>query len=185
MKRDWDIFCSVVDNYGDIGVCWRLARQLGSEMGQCVRLWVDDLRSFARICTAVDPALDAQCIDAVEVRCWRVPFSGVRPATIVVEGFGAKLPDDYVAAMAASSPRPVWINLEHISAEPWVDGCHGLPSPHPVLPLTKYFFFPGFTAATGGLLFESDFVRTRDAFQSDAEARGQFWRSLGAAARGD
>ena len=21
----WDIFCNVIDNFGDIGVCWRLA----------------------------------------------------------------------------------------------------------------------------------------------------------------
>ncbi|WP_187492385.1 elongation factor P maturation arginine rhamnosyltransferase EarP, partial [Pantoea agglomerans] len=26
MKVTWDIFCTVVDNYGDIGVTWRLAR---------------------------------------------------------------------------------------------------------------------------------------------------------------
>ena len=45
----WDIFCTVVDNYGDIGVCWRLARQLAAEHGFAVRLWVDDLASFARL----------------------------------------------------------------------------------------------------------------------------------------
>jgi hypothetical protein len=28
---DWDIFCCVVDNFGDIGVTWRLARQLEQE----------------------------------------------------------------------------------------------------------------------------------------------------------
>ena len=28
MRVTWDIFCSVVDNFGDIGVTWRLARQL-------------------------------------------------------------------------------------------------------------------------------------------------------------
>ena len=39
----WDIFCSVVDNFGDIGVCWRLARQLAAEHAANVRLWVDDL----------------------------------------------------------------------------------------------------------------------------------------------
>ena len=44
--RTWDIFCTVVDNYGDIGVCWRLARQLAAERGLRVRLWVDDLASF-------------------------------------------------------------------------------------------------------------------------------------------
>ncbi len=37
-----DIFCAVVDNYGDIGVCWRLARQLAHEHNLEMRLWVDD-----------------------------------------------------------------------------------------------------------------------------------------------
>lgn len=40
-SRLWDIFCSVVDNYGDIGVCWRLAVNL-AQRGQRVRLWIDD-----------------------------------------------------------------------------------------------------------------------------------------------
>ena len=47
--RSWDIFCTVIDNFGDIGVCWRLARQLAQEHGHSVRLWVDDLASFARL----------------------------------------------------------------------------------------------------------------------------------------
>jgi uncharacterized repeat protein (TIGR03837 family) len=181
MKHTWDIFCSVVDNYGDIGVCWRLARQLASDVGQPVRLWVDDLASFHRICRAVDPAHDAQLVGAVEIRQWRRAFPQVEPASIVVEGFGVKLPDNYVAAMAARTPHPVWINLEHLSAEPWVDGCHALPSPHPALPLTKYFFFPGFTPATGGLLMERGLAQARDAFQADAQARARFWEKLGVA----
>ena len=47
------LFCKVVDNYGDIGICWRLARQLEQEHGIAVTLWVDDLHSFQRICPEV------------------------------------------------------------------------------------------------------------------------------------
>ena len=39
--RSWDIFCQVIDNFGDIGVCWRLAADLAAR-GHQVRLWVDD-----------------------------------------------------------------------------------------------------------------------------------------------
>ena len=81
--------------------------------------------------------------------------------------------------MAAREPKPVWLNLEYLSAEDWVEGCHKLPSPHPSLPLTKYFFFPGFTEKTGGLLLERDLLARRDAFQSDAAAQERYWRSLG------
>src|SRR3981081_1002952 len=105
-------------------------------------------------------------------------MAGVRPADIVVEGFGVRLPENYLAAMAERDPRPAWINLEHLSAEEWIDGCHGLPSPHPSLPLVKYFFFPGFAGGTGGLRIERDLVKPRDAFQSDAHAVARFWHAL-------
>ena len=139
---------------------------------------MNDLASFHRLCRRVDPARELQIVDAVEVRHWGVPFPQVAPADIVIEGFGVRLPDAYVEAMAARSPHPVWINLEYLSAESWVDGCHGLPSPHPGLPLVKHFFFPGFTSATGGLLRESGLTEARDAFQSDPAAMTAFWRSL-------
>ena len=54
MKTRWDIFCTVVDNFGDIGVTWRLARQLVAEHSVTVRLWVDDLRAFERLCPEID-----------------------------------------------------------------------------------------------------------------------------------
>ena len=181
MVRNWDIFCSVVDNFGDIGVCWRLARQLSSELGQSVRLWVDDLASFHRLCRAVNPAQTSQFIDAVEVRHWCLTFQQVEPADIVIEGFGVRLPAAYVEAMAVRLPHPVWINLEYLSAESWIDGCHGLPSPHPSLPLVKHFFFPGFTSASGGLLMERGLAQAREAFQSDPAAMAVFWYALGLA----
>ena len=177
--RTWDIFCSVVDNYGDIGVCWRLARQLACAPARNVRLWVDDLASFHRLCPAVDPARNLQRIESVEVHRWIEPLPQIGPADVVVEGFGVRLPDSYLAVMAARAPRPAWINLEHLSAESWVEGHHMLPSPHPRLPVTKYFFFPGFTTATGGLLIENGLARARDEFQNDPAATAAFRRSIG------
>src|SRR4051812_37425382 len=108
----WDIFCSVVDNFGDIGVCWRLARQLATEHGQTVRLWVDDLSTFQRIRSELDASQETQSVDGVEVRHWNSPFPEVAPAQIVIEGFGVRLPDNYVTAMAKCTRPPVWINLE-------------------------------------------------------------------------
>lgn len=185
VRRRWDVFCAVVDNFGDIGVCWRLARRLAGGLGQRVRLWVDDLQTFSRLCAQVDPVRAEQVVDGVEVRHWRSEFAPVEPAEIVVEGFGAALPAAYLAAMAARRPPPVWINLEYLSAEAWVDSHHGLPSPHPRLPLTKHFFFPGFTDATGGVLIEDGLVAARDAFQRDRGAREAWWRARGIASDAD
>ncbi len=177
-KRTWDIFCTVIDNYGDIGVCWRLARQLVAEHGLQVRLWVDDLASFHRICPEVIPGLDAQASRGVEIRWWREPFPAVSPAAVVVEAFACDPPASYVAAMAGRQPKPVWINLEFLSAENWVQGCHALPSRHPTLPLVKHFFFPGFVSGTGGLPAERGLVQARTRFQHSAAERTHFWQSL-------
>lgn len=174
-----DIFCTIVDNFGDIGVSWRLARQLAHEYKMFVRLWVDDLGSFRKLCPEVDAALHVQQCRGVEVRHWAAAFAEVEPAQLVIEAFACELPERYVQAMAGQAIKPVWINLEYLSAEDWVEGCHGLPSPHPGLPLVKYFFFPGFTRKTGGLLIEQDLLARRRAFVADAVAIADYWQSLG------
>lgn len=169
MQRHWDIFCRVIDNFGDIGVCWRLARQLVAEHGLAVRLWVDDPAVLAALCPAFMADKPEQIVDGVEVRQWREPFPNAAVADVVVEAFACDLPDTYLQAMAGRNPAPCWINLEYLSAEPWVEGCHGMASPHPTLPLVKHFFFPGFTAGTGGLLREADLLARRDACSAASE----------------
>lgn len=176
----WDIFCRVIDNYGDIGVTWRLARQLAREHGLAVRLWVDDLAAFHRIRPQIDPAADRQTLDGVEIRRWASPLPEVEPGEVVIEALACDLPDDFVERMARRRPlQPLWLNLEYLTAEDWAEGVHGLPSPHPRLPLTKYFFMPGYSPASGGLIRESWLPSARAAWQSDAAARAAFWRGLG------
>ena len=176
---EWDIFCTVIDNYGDIGVCWRLARQLVAEHGVKVRLWVDELASFAKICAQIDPERGGQSVQGVEVRHWTNEFPAVVPGDVVIEAFACQLPDSFIAAMAERNPSPVWINLDYLSAEAWVSGCHTLPSPHPRLALTKYFFFPGFDQTTGGLLRETGLAAERQAFSASPEQQSAFWNRLG------
>jgi uncharacterized repeat protein (TIGR03837 family) len=162
----WDVFCSVIDNSGDIGVTWRLARQLAREHGIPVRLWVDDLAAFRHIRPEIDPALDTQYLAGVEIRRWTAPLAAAEPGEVVIEALACNLPDEFLARMVAHRPPPVWLNLEYLSAEDWVAGVHGLPSPHPRLPLNKFFFMPGYTAQTGGLTRESQLSAERDVFQS-------------------
>ena len=176
------IFCKVVDNYGDVGICWRLARQLQHEHAVDVTLWIDNLQSFQRICPEVAVGADVQHIAGVTVRHWRDQdgeFSAGEIADIVIEFFGCDIPPAYIAAMVECDPRPVWLNLEGMSAEEWVEGCHTLPSMHPRLPLTKHFFFPGFTGKTGGLLRESALDAQRRRFQADPAAMAAFLAQFG------
>lgn len=179
MKQRWDIFCAVIDNLGDVGICWRLSRQLAQEQGFSVRLWVDSMPAFARIVPGIDVSAARQQVRGVTVCHWQHPFAWTDPADVVIEAFACRLPDDYVRTMAAVSGqrRSLWLNLEYLSAESWVTGCHTLPSPHPRLPLVTYFFFPGFVSGTGGLLREQQLLSDRQAF--DVTAQVAFWQKLG------
>ena len=179
MSRSWDVFCKVIDNFGDAAVCWRLARQLAAEHGGRVRLWIDAPGALHMLCAAVAGDRAWQSVAGVEVCRWVVDADFGAPAEIAIDAFGCGLPDAYAASMAERDPRSLWIILEYLSAEPWVSGHHGLPSPHPRLPLERYFFFPGVVPGTGGVLREASLERRRGAFECDPMARDRFWRGLG------
>jgi uncharacterized repeat protein (TIGR03837 family) len=201
-----DVLCRVVDNYGDIGVCWRLARRLSQGIGWDVRLWVDDLSRFARIAPAVQQGLRRQIVEGVEIVAWPADDAGAdpdaaadatasamstayvsptaspastdyEPGDVVIEAFACEPPQALRAAMR--SRHPVWINLEYLSAESWVETCHGLPSPQRD-GLVRHFFFPGFTPATGGLLREPGLSTQRDSLQRSLAAQDEFLAAIGA-----
>ena len=163
----WDIFCKVIDNYGDIGVCWRLACQL-AHRGQRVRLWVDDAGPLRWMAPHGCPG--------VEIHPWTHPLAlaAVTPGEVLVEAFGCEVAPEFVACCAAAASnrgqQPTWINLEYLSAESYVERSHGLPSPvmrGPGAGLTKHFFYPGFSARTGGLLREADLHQRQSRFKPD------------------
>ena len=167
-EKLWDIFCRVIDNHGDLGVCWRLAGGLAAR-GQRVRLWVDEpgaLRWMA-----------PQAPSGVEVRRWTQPLQleGLEVGDILVEAFGCEVAPEYLTAYArqcaAGGSLGLWLNLEYLSAEAFVARSHGLPSPvmsGPGTGLRKFFFYPGFTPATGGLLREPDLPTRQAAFDRRA-----------------
>jgi uncharacterized repeat protein (TIGR03837 family) len=173
----WDIFCRVIDNFGDIGVCWRLARQLADEHSLGVRLWVDDLPALKRIWPTARLD-DRQTLAGVEVCRWPAVFDApIEVADVVIEGFACHLPTTYISAMATKRDQGQatrWFNLEYLSAEAWVEGCHGLFSTHPQTGLNKAFFFPGFTLGAGGLIRERALIQARDTFLKDPGAADQW-----------
>ena len=167
----WDIFCRVIDNYGDVGVCWRLATGL-AERGERVRLWVDDASALAWMAP--------EGAQGVEVQPWTalIPTNGRVIGDILVEAFGCDIAPEFVAAYAymtrASGQPSMWINLEYLSAEGFSERNHGLASPVTTGPgagLDKHFFYPGFTAATGGLLREPNLLARQARFDRAAWLR--------------
>ena len=164
----WDVFCRVIDNHGDLGVCWRLCADL-AQRGQRVRLWVDDASALAWMAP--------QGASGVDVRAWPTDDTlqalaqdpAFKVADVVVEAFGCELPQAFEALMVRGTP-PVWINLEYLSAEDYVARSHGLASPvmsGPAKGCTKWFFFPGFTPDTGGLLREPHLAQRQAAFNAE------------------
>lgn len=180
MKLRWDIFCTVIDNFGDIGVSWRLARQLVEEFGQDVRLWVDDLESFSRMEPWLNANADIQQVGGVEIRRWQDVLPDIEPAQVIVEALACRLPESYLQKMAGMTVKPVWINLEYLSAEDWVAECHGLASQHPRLPLTQTFFIPGFGPGTGGLPGSPRQHEALAAWRLQPGARTRFFAEIGA-----
>ncbi len=154
----WDVFCRVIDNYGDIGVCWRLAADLASR-GVQVRLWIDDARPLAWMAPGGKPG--------VEVLPWSNAMAAESSGDVVIEAFGCNPPDEFVQRMAAAATPPLWINVEYLSAEPEVARLHGMPSPQTMGPgagLMKWFYYPGFDTHTGGLIREQALIPQIRAF---------------------
>jgi uncharacterized repeat protein (TIGR03837 family) len=207
--KPWDIFCRVIDNFGDIGVCWRLACEL-AQRGQRVRLWVDDASALAWMAPG-------GCA-GVQVMPWQpeqLMPQDVQPGDVVIEAFGCDAPHAWMAradgawahantyaheSPPAASPvdyaitinsianysintgaiglkasqKPLWINLEYLSAEPYAQRSHRLPSPvmsGPAQGMTKWFFYPGFTAGTGGLIREQRLFQPPSSSPVSAPAR--------------
>lgn len=168
----WDIFCKVIDNFGDMGVCWRLAADLATR-GHRVRLWTDDASALAWMAPAGCPG--------VRVLRWTEPLElhdaglAQQPSDVMVEAFGCEIAPEFIAACAdsvgAGGLKPLWINLEYLSAEPYVERCHAMPSPvqsGPAAGWIKWFYYPGFTEATGGLLREPDLAERQARFGRSA-----------------
>ena len=169
----WDLFCRVIDNLGDIGVCWRLAAALAAR-GEAVRLWVDQPGPLAWM---VEGGRTGAGRLGVEVRDWDPASAeaGAEPGEVVVEAFGCDPHPGFLQALAARPRQPAWFNLEYLSAEAYVERCHGLASPvlaGPATGLTKRFFYPGFTPGTGGLIRELDLERRQRTFDRDAWLAG-------------
>jgi uncharacterized repeat protein (TIGR03837 family) len=175
----WDVHCRVIDNFGDIGVSWRLACGLAAR-GHAVRLFVDDDSALRWMAPRGAPGVT---VNPGPVAARDGAFDGDFVADVVIEAFGCGLPRACIAGLAARgrAGRPVaWVNLEYLSAEDWVARSHGLSSPvhgGEAAGIHRWFYFPGFTAGSGGLLREPGLARRQEDFDRGAwlQAAGVDW----------
>ena len=174
-----DIFCRVIDNFGDAGVLWRLARDFTNH-GHQVRFIIDDVKTLAALAPELkDDYFSQKTSRGILVVKWDPEWDQgdcpLEPCELVIEGFACQIPHDYEFKMSQMEKAPVWINLDYMSAEDWIDEFNTLPSPHPTLPLTKYFWFPGVSKKSAGLIIEDGYRARQERFDPTA-----FLKSLGA-----
>jgi uncharacterized repeat protein (TIGR03837 family) len=153
-----DIFCHVVDNFGDAGVTYRFAREFRLAHPFCrTRLFCDDLATLSAMRPGVNPHAIVQdhgglvVVDSSKLDGTLAGQLG--PADVVVEAFGCEIPAPYAENLLPAAS--VWVNLEHLSAEPWVGGYHKQESILGGGGPKKYFFMPGFAENTGGVIVDT------------------------------
>lgn len=167
---DITILCRVVDNYGDIGFVYRLARELSSlssiEKTQ-LRLIVSDLKSFNAMALppGISTSLAVQNYNGWKVIDWNACAEGKcefteQPPKIILECFQCGRPEwlDEILFSAQTTQTVQIVNVEYLTAEDWADDFHLLKSGTRSALVKKINFMPGFTKKTGGLVLDKHFV---------------------------
>lgn len=160
----WQVHCKVIDNYGDVGVAWRLCCNLAGR-GQQVQLCIDDASALAWMAPQGCPGVEV-------VVGWQVQSTQITAnIDVIIECFGCDINNILVAsnphAKLVVSHEVILINVEYLSAETYAQRNHGLASPLAGIlaqHMAKFFFYPGFVPGTGGLLREPDLAQRQAAF---------------------
>ncbi|AGF48187.1 EF-P-adjacent protein [Candidatus Kinetoplastibacterium oncopeltii TCC290E] len=174
-----DIFCKIIDNYGDIGFCWRLAKNLSYDYKWSIRLIVDNLNVFSFIQEKIDVNADSQVLSGIHIIKWDVISKQlILPRGIIIETFSCDIPEIFKKIMIRDTKKFIWLNIDYLSAEQWVEDCHLLSS-NLSNGLNKTFFFPGFTNKTGGLIIENSFLKNRYLLKNSTSMQENFLQKFG------
>lgn len=154
-----DIFCKIIDNYGDIGVVYRTAKELQKIFPKSkIRAFLNKLDEFKKINSQVLD-LPSQNIDGIEYITFdylRDNANELLTAQVIIEAFGCQIPEEYMEIAYDNSE--LLINLEYLSAEDWIEDFHLQSSPLGRGKLKKVFFMPGFTEKSGGVIADSNYL---------------------------
>lgn len=162
---DITILCKVVDNFGDIGFVYRLARAISALSGQIfhselnLRIVADNLKSFSLLEPKINPNLDAQKINGWQVFNWNADSVCLdefrrNPPQIILECFQCGRPE-WLENLLFTEKVPNIVNIimiDYLTAEPYAETFHKLQSLTRSSRVQKVNFMPGFTEKTGGLV---------------------------------
>ncbi|MDK4680917.1 elongation factor P maturation arginine rhamnosyltransferase EarP [Kingella negevensis] len=155
------LFCTVIDNYGDIGVSWRLAQELHNRLNWEVHLFLDDIAALQTILPDTPKTLPTTHRH-IHIRDWcEALFANISQAPIphiIIEAFACALPQS--VHQIIQQHKPIWLNWEYLSAEDWAIRSHAMPSLQSNSS-QKYFWQMGFVPQSGGLLREQNYPHTQ------------------------
>jgi uncharacterized repeat protein (TIGR03837 family) len=159
-----DIFCRVIDNFGDVGIAYRFAKELKLAHSSCaIRLFVSDLGPLKSILPVIDPLQTVQEHDSIvyvnSTKLNTALIAELGTADVLIEAMGCEIPEAVI--QKAQQRNILIINLEYLSAEKWVKEYHLKPSLLPQPTLKKYFYMPGFTPESGGVIIDSQVEQVR------------------------
>ncbi|WP_427041234.1 elongation factor P maturation arginine rhamnosyltransferase EarP [Fusobacterium sp. SB021] len=154
-----DIFCEIIDNFGDIGVVYRISKELKKIFQNVrIRIVLNRLEEFKAINKKVKDT-DYQEIDGlicVTEKYVKENMESFGVSDVFIEAFGCNVPEEYVKAAKENSK--LWINLEYLSGEKWIEDFHLCESLIDSKTLKKIFFMPGFSEKSGGVIIDSGFL---------------------------
>lgn len=169
IKYCW-LFCTVIDNFGDIGVSWRLAQALTKQLNWKVYLWLDDATALHTIIPD-SPQHFPSKHQSIALRNWQegkyADLNNTPMPDIVIETFACTLPNSVHNII--QTHRPLWLNWEYLSAETWATRTHTMQSLQSN-GSKKYFWQMGFSENSGGLLREPNYSINQQQFTASKEA---------------
>ena len=152
-----DIFCQVIDNYGDVGVAYRLAREFKRVYpNKKLRFVINQIEELNLIRKSED----------IEIILYKDISKIENSADLIIESFGCEIPKEYMDKALKNSK--LIINLEYFSAEKWVDDFH-LQESFLGGNLKKYFFIPGLSEKSGGILLDNEFLERKKKVEANKE----------------
>ena len=152
-----DIFCEVIDNYGDVGVAYRLAREFKRIYPhKRLRFFINKTEEINLIKKSND----------IEIIAYKDISKIKNSADLILETFACEIPKEYIDKALRSSK--FIINLEYFSAEDWVDDFH-LQESFLGGSLKKYFFIPGLSKKSGGILLDNEFLERKKQVEENRE----------------
>ena len=152
------LLCKVVDNFGDIGVAWRLCRRLAKIQSKYkICLVVDNMDAFNMI---VDDASGIEIFQWNDYELCHEAFSnndGER-LQIILELFQCGRPDwmEHILFDEKLNRTVQIIMIDYLTAEKYAEDFHCLQSLTRSAKVKKVNFMPGFTERTGGLIIDEE-----------------------------